>query len=315
MIPSRALLISLLALWLVFLSVLQIPIVQSIVGDPPSVFNRGDGGLSELVSALTVFKKIKAVRNFDEIWQYDPSTSVLLLSGLDNPLRESDASIVLEWVESGGKVVVLDEYVAPRLLLEKVSVSLDSLTSSIALGECRLGSSRYQALFNVYREVLGGSPICWVQNTVVGVEVAIGRGVLLVLGDSSTFINEVLRSRYRHFQIVFALALLDRDTVVLYEGGRAFAEILFSPRGLVLLPYFIGRFAWYTILSGGLIGAAKTIFAGLILIAIVSPRWLTGLTKLAFSFKYRRRSARPSVDKLFRESVRVWIEWVNKIGK
>ncbi|MCS7098774.1 MAG: DUF4350 domain-containing protein [Sulfolobales archaeon] len=315
MTPSRELLAALAALWIVLLSAHQIPLVQFIAGDPPSVLNRADGGLSELVSTLTVYRRVKIARSFDEIWQYNPGGTVLILSGLDSPPRKRDVSLILEWVRRGGKVVVLDEYTTPTLLLEEIGIGLGSLASDVAVGECRLGSTRHPVLFNVYRGVSGARPICQIGSAVVGVEAVVGEGHLIIIGDSSVFINEVLRSRYRHPQIVFALAIVDRETVVFYEGGREFVEIPFSPKILVSLPYFVGRFAWYTILGGGPVGAVKTVLFGLVLLAIISPRWLTGLSRYTLSLKYGRRRSQFSVDKLFRESVKAWVEWVDRFGK
>lgn len=295
------------------LTTAQIPLVQGVIGDPPSLYNRGDGGLSELVSITTIYRRVKVVRSADDVWQHDPSTTSLLLSGLDLFLREHEMQQLLRWVEKGGFLVVMDEYRTPQLLYEKINISAGPLVNAVTVGYCTVGAHKYPVLFNVYREVGGGRPVCWVDNAPVGAEVAYGRGRILVLGDSSVLINEVMRSKHRQAQLSFGLALLDRETIAFYEGGRRTIEAWFSPRVLVGVPYYLGRFLWYTILGDSPLGAVKLIAAGLLVLFLVSPGPTAMLAGLA---RYRRRkSPPPRADILFKESVKVWMDWVNKLGR
>ncbi|MEM2006827.1 MAG: DUF4350 domain-containing protein [Sulfolobales archaeon] len=313
MFPSRALLLSVAVLWLVFLSIMQIPLIQSLEGDPPSLYNRGDGGLSELVSAMTIYKKIKAARSVEDIWLYDPSSSVLLILGLDFFPKEYEILQILRWVEKGGELIVLDEFTTPRPLLEKVNLSVGQLISDISLGVCCVSGFNRTVLFNVYREVLGGIPICWVSGIPVATEVRHGNGKILVFGDSSIFINEVLRSRYRQAHLSFVLALLDRDTVVFYESGRVFTERLFSPKFLVSIPYYVGKVAEYVLLRDPATGTFRVVITGLLILALISPRSLASLPKP--SVRRRRKSTPPEVNILFKEYVEGWLSWVYRIGK
>ncbi len=319
MVPSRVLALSLVALWLALLSTAQIPLVQSLMGDPPSLHNRGDGGLSELLSAMTVYRRVKVIANLDDLWQYDPGSSVLVLSGLDSPPAEREVLQALRWVESGGKILVLDEYETPKPLLARLGASFGPLVAEISVGECRVGGSEYQVLFNVYRGVDGGTPICWVGGTPVAAQVSLGSGSVVVLGDSSLLINELMRSRYRQAHLLLALALLDRGTVVFYEGGRRTAVALFSPGVLVKVPYYLGRLASYALLEDSPAGAVRLVAVGLLILALTSPRSLEALAELqrhVSRYKYgRRREGRPAVDALFKGSVRAWIEWVERLGR
>ncbi len=318
MTPARVPVLSLIALWLVLLSTAQIPLFQSLVGDPPSIYNRGDGGFSELVSIATVYRRVKVVASLDDLWQYDPSSSVLVLSGPDFLPSEREVLQALRWVERGGKLVVLDEYETPGPLLARIGVSVGPLHDGISTGECHLGSHRYPAVFNVYRRIEGGTPVCWVDGVPVAAAVTLGRGSVVVVGDSSIFINELMRSGYRQVQLLLALALLDRDTVVFYEGGRRGSVAVFSPQVLAKVPYYVGRFASYVLLGDSPVDAVRVVVAGVLILAVASPRSLEALTELqsrVSGYKYRRRKrGEPSVSLSFKSSVRIWEEWVRKLG-
>ncbi|MEM1707040.1 MAG: DUF4350 domain-containing protein [Sulfolobales archaeon] len=313
MIPSRTIVLSILTLWLVFLSIMQIPFIQSLVGDPPSLYNRGDGGLSELVSAMTIYRKIKVARSIDDVWSYEPGSSIMLVLGLDFFPKEYEVLQLLRWVERGGVLIVLDEFTTPRPLLEKLNLEIGTLVSDVSLGECYVNGFNRTILFNVYREVLGGEPICWVGNVPVAAEVRYGGGKVLVFGDSSIFINEILRSRYRQAHLSFALSLLNRDTVVFFEGGRLVTEALFSPKVLVAIPYYVGKFAQHVVLGDPATSVFRVVAAGLLALTLISPRSLEGLSKP--SIRRRRKNTLPEVNKLFKESVEDWLSWVNKLGK
>ncbi|MEM1623691.1 MAG: DUF4350 domain-containing protein [Sulfolobales archaeon] len=313
MVPSRTLLLSTLALWLVLLSVMQIPFVQSLEGDPPSLYNRSDGGLSELVSAMTIYRKVKVAKSVDDVWAYEPRSSILLILGLDVFPEEHEIHRILKWVERGGVLIVLDELTTPRPLLEKLNLEIGALVSDISLGECYVGGFNRTVLFNVYREVLGGKPICWVGSTPVAAEVRYGSGRVLVFGDSSIFINEVLRSRYRQVHLSFALSLLDRDTVVFYEGGRLVTERFFSPKFLVGIPYYVGKLAQYVILGDPTTGVFRVVAAVLLALALVSPKSLARPPKP--SIRRKREKVLPEVDKLFKKYVEDLSNWVNKLGE
>lgn len=311
MIPSRTVIVSLAVLWLVFLSIYQIPVIQSLLGDPPSLYNKGDGGVSEFVSQFSIYRRVKAIRDSRDLWQYDPRTSLLLVAGLDKFLDYSEISEVMDWVARGGYLVVMDEYPTPGPLLTRLNISLGAAVTEITLGNCTVGSATFSVLFNVYREVLGGRPICWANGLSVAVELSVGRGRIVIVGDSSIAINEVLRSGYRATQIAFLLALMNRETIVFYEGGRVATEIALSPRSLIALFYYLSKFISYVVYSGAPYGIVGVIIVSVLVITAVFPRPRIGIRR----FSESRKAPLKKLDILFRESVRAWMEWVDRLGK
>lgn len=313
MIPSKTIVFATLGIWLVFLSTLQIPLIQFIEGDPPSIYNTGDGGMTDLISILTIYKKVKVAEYLGDVWGYDPKSTVFLVAGLSKSLTDLEVESIARWVESGGYLVVLDEYTTPQTLLRRFGLSIGEAFQDIAQGSCRLGTHELKVLFNVYREVIGGEAICLVGDTVVAVSKIVGEGKITVIGDSSLFINEVMRSQYRQSQMSFALDLLDRDTVLFYEGGREFKSLPFSPRFIVLIPYYILRFVSYLLYTGTPYDVVKIFIGASLVLAIISPKLQlrTGM----FSKKQRKLDSTSDIKKTFSNSVAVWVEWVSKLGR
>jgi hypothetical protein len=312
-IPSRTLSLAVLGLWLVFLSTMQIPIIQFIEGDPPSIYNTGDGGMTELISALTIYRKVKVVEDLRDVWVYSPESAVLVLAGLSKPLTDLEVESLIKWVGDGGHLVILDEYTTPTSLLWRLGLSMGGTFHDIVQGSCRLGARELKVLFDVYREVIGGETVCSVGNTSVAASKVLGEGKVTVIGDSSIFINEVMRSTYRQSQMSFALDLLDRDTVLFYEGGREFKALPFSPKFVVLIPYYVLKFVAYLTYTGTPYDIVKVVVGTSILLAIVSPR--PYLRARRFFGGRRRQGSVVDVKKTFNDFVAVWIEWVGKHGR
>lgn len=313
MIPSRAVALTILGLWLVFLSTVQIPLIQFIEGDPPSIYNTGDGGMTELISSLTLFKKVKVAESLEDMWSYDPESTVFLVVGLSSSLTDLEVESIVRWVERGGHLVILDEYTTPQILLQRFGLSMGGASQDVTQGSCRSGSREIKVLFNVYREVIGGETICSVRNTSVAVSKIIGRGKVVVVGDSSLFINEVMKSQYRQYQMSFALDLLDRDTVVFYEGGREFKSLPFSPKFIVLIPYYILRFAAYMLCTGTPYDIVRIFVGASLVLAIMTPKLQLRTGRLLR--KQRRSGSASSINRTFNNSVAVWVEWVSKFGR
>ncbi|MEM0487091.1 MAG: hypothetical protein QW080_03035, partial [Sulfolobales archaeon] len=96
-------------------------------------------------------------------------------------------------------------------------------------------------------------------------------------------------------------------------GGRLVTEALFSPKVLVAIPYYVGKFAQHIVLGDPATSVFRVVAAGLLALTLISPRSLEGLSKP--SIRRRRKNTLPEVDKLFKESVEDWLSWVNKLGK
>jgi len=309
---SRSVAISLALLWLVLASSVELYVVGAPKGDVPSLYNMGPGGVSELVSYVSLFKRVKLVVDVGELKQYDPRTSVLLLAGLEKVLGDAEISELLRWVSEGGKLVVADEYLVPLRLLQALNVSLGQVSHSIDLGYCDIGGRGFEVLFNVYREVVGGRALCWAGGVPVAAEVPLGRGTVLVFGDSSIAINEVLRSRYRSAQLSFLLEVLDRETLVVYEGGRL-RQKLGGPVGhVVTVVGYLARFFAYLGMPGSPYDFVRLLIVSIAITATVAPRPRFGAPR-------RRGSETPvgevPTNKRFSEAVAVWVRWVENLRR
>lgn len=309
---SRSVAISLALLWLVLVSGVELYLAGAPKEDVPSIYNMGPGGVSELVSYVSLFKRVKLVVGAEELKQYDPKTSVLLVAGLEKVLGDAEILEVLRWVSEGGKLVVADEYLAPLRLLQVLNISVGPSSYSIDLGYCYIGGKSFEVVFNVYREVVGGRALCWVGGVPVAAEVTLGRGVTLVFGDSSIAINEILRSRYRSTQLSFLLELLDRETIVVYEGGRL-RQRLGGPIGYVtMLIGYLAKFFAYLGMPGSPHDFLRLLIISVAVTAIVAPR-------PRFEVPKRRGSTAPvgetPINKRFSEAVVVWVRWVESLRR
>lgn len=309
---SRSVAVSLALLWLVVASSVELYVVGAPKGDVPSLYNMGPGGITELVSYVTLFKRVKLVVGVEELRQYEPRTSVLLVAGLEKSLSDTEISELLRWVSEGGKLVVADEYLVPLRLLQVLNVSLGPASYSIDLGRCTIGGRDFDVLFNVYREVVGGRTLCWVGGVPVAAEVALGRGTVLVFGDSSIAINEVLRSRYRPTQLAFLLEVLDRDTVAVFEGGRL-RQRLGGPVGYVTTVIgYLAKFLAYVAAPGTPHDFLRLLVISVAVTAIAAPRPRLEVPR-------RRRGGVPAAgtptDKMFSEAVAAWVRWVEDLGR
>ncbi len=309
---SRSVAISLALLWLVLVSGVELYLVGAPKEDAPSLYSMGPGGISELVSYVSLFKRVKLVVEFGELKQYDPRTSVLLVAGLEKVLGDAEISEVLRWVSEGGKLMVADEYLAPLRLLQVLNISLGPSSYSVDVGYCYIGGRSFEAIFNIYREVVGGRALCWVGGVPVAAEVPLGRGVVLVFGDSSIAINEVLRSRYRPAQLSFLLEVLDRETIVVYEGGRL-RQRLGGPVGYVtILIGYLTKFFAYLGMPGSPHDFVRLLIVSVAVTAIAAPRPRFEVPK--------RRGSTASVgevptNKRFSEAVVAWVRWVENLRR
>ena len=229
----RESLIILLILFIVAGFIYKIPIQVAQRYDPPSVFNYGNGGYSSLYLLLARSGyRVYVVYDTNQLETYPPEKSALILASPDKSLSQDESREILKWVSEGGVALVLDEIGTVNSLARELGVEINVFAGDVAVGECYINGTRYPIILNKFSDIkilsintsnVEGS--CYAEGYVVGVLERVGRGQVLVLGDSSLFINAMLRSKEIGANIVFLSNLIrDRD-IVFYEGDRDYIVI------------------------------------------------------------------------------------------
>ncbi|MEM4970819.1 MAG: DUF4350 domain-containing protein [Sulfolobales archaeon] len=239
---ARVIAISLLIMIVIILGLQDIAIPTIQAYDPPSIYNTGRGGYSDLYVLLRrIGFSVDAIDSTSQIQGFDPKSWILVMASPDRDLGKRDADLILKWISAGGKAVILDELGTVNEILYMVGLNISGYSSNIDLASCRLGDRVYGVVFNVYRVIdISGSPnatiICVVHGIPTAVGISIGGGELIFIADSSIVINEVLASRYRESNVGFFIVLLGRRNVLFYEGNR---EIILLKTSYILKAFLV----------------------------------------------------------------------------
>ena len=215
-------------LLIVFLLIIYsgIEISRSITGDPPSIYNDGNGGVSMYFSRKLLSNGVSIIYSFDELTRYVPSRYILFIIGPDEPLRNNDVEYILRWTSSGGIVVVMDETENISSLLIRLGIDLEGSRIDVSRGVCRINNKTYTVVFDVYTYLstnMDYAPICWIGKYVLGYRVGYGKGIIYIIGDSSLVINEILyKPIISKNNTLFVDQLIDGRRIILYEGSRPF---------------------------------------------------------------------------------------------
>lgn len=81
----------------------------TVIGDSPSIYNRGPGGVSYFFTVVMLKHCHVVITDFNELHRYPPSIYILFIISPDKPVSEDDAHKVLDWVGNGGEVIIMDE--------------------------------------------------------------------------------------------------------------------------------------------------------------------------------------------------------------
>ncbi len=213
-------------------------VARAVIGDSPSIYNNGPGGVSYFFTIMMYRNSPIAIMNFDELHQYSPWIHVLFIISPDKPISIDDARKVLEWVSNGGEVVVMDETNSTEALLKLLGVNKSVFAGYIAMGICKVDDHAMPILFDVFKtfpEPGKAKPICWTRNSVVAFEKKIGKGSVIVIGDSSLVINYiVMDTRYGALDTYLIKRLVGNKEILIYEGNRAY-RIMYSIKGVTTI--------------------------------------------------------------------------------
>ena len=233
---GKSLILILLIFSLIMLFRFNMLIELGVLHDPPSVYNTGPGGITDFVTYLRREGfKVYYIESASEINAFKPSETLLMVLSPDEKLDRESIEYFLEWVERGGKLVILDELNNSVPLANSLGVSYGAKRLEVIIASCRIGSEHAKLLLDVYRYVYGGKTLCSVQNKSVAVFIEYGNGAVIIFGDSSIFINSILSTKYNTMQIYFLRKyIIDRSNIVFFEGKRIHRFIELSPAAAIL---------------------------------------------------------------------------------
>ncbi|NPA99006.1 MAG: hypothetical protein GXO43_06460 [Crenarchaeota archaeon] len=238
MIGSKAIGISIAVLLILMIVYSNLMLARAVIGDSPSIYNNGPGGVSYFFTTVMLRHSPIVIMSFDELHQYAPWLHALFIISPDKPISMDDALKVLNWVKNGGEVIVMDETSNTVAFLKLVGAAPGAFVGYIVMGICRVNNMPVPVLFDVYQtfsKIDDGKPLCWASKSVVAFEKKIGKGEVIVIGDSSLIINYMLLdTRYGAPNIYFIKQLVGPRSVLIYEGGRAY-RIIYSVKGVMTI--------------------------------------------------------------------------------
>ncbi|WP_148222802.1 DUF4350 domain-containing protein [Desulfurococcus mucosus] len=223
---SKAYWLGVLVLSLLMIGYSNTQMSRGLVGDPPSIYNNMPGGLTIFTGMESLERRVNAIYSFSEVEKYTPRNHALLVVGPDTSLEWSPT--LAHWVEEGGLLVVMDESPNSQMLLEGFEIHAGSgrVIQEVAVGVCNVGNASIRVVFNVYAEVYSTSRhevLCRVGGVVTGLSRRIGGGEIVVIGDSSLVINEVLSKSPTYGNKFFLDAVTAGRNLVFYEGNRLYS--------------------------------------------------------------------------------------------
>ena len=238
MIGSKAIGIAIAVLLVLLIVYSNLMLARAVIGDSPSIYNDGPGGVSYFFTAVMFRHSPIVVMSFDELHQYAPWLHVLFIISPDKPISMDDALKVLDWVKSGGKVIVMDETSNTVAFLKLVGAAPGAFVGYVVMGMCRVNDMPVPVVFDVYQtfsKIDEGKPLCWAGNSVVAFEKKIGKGEVIVIGDSSLIINYMLLdTRYGAPNTYFIQQLVGPRAILIYEGNRAY-RMIYSVKGVMTI--------------------------------------------------------------------------------
>jgi len=211
-----------------------------LTGDPPSIYNNYLGGLTLFASSEATSRRVSAIMSLDDVTRYSPVKHALLVIGPDKPLDASPS--LVQWVEEGGLLVVMDESENSRRLLEWFNIyfSKEPVRVEIANATCTIGDVSIIVVFDVYTGLYSTEShevVCRVGGLETGIARTVGKGRVVAIGDSSLVINEVLsKGPVGYANKLFVDTLTAGRDLLIYEGDRMYE---YASTG-VLVNYFRG---------------------------------------------------------------------------
>jgi len=211
----------------------KVPIQLTAKYDPPSIYNLGGGGYSILYTLLgRAGYLVNVIYDTNQLSKFDPRRNILILASPDKTLSEEDIENIMRWVSAGGYVFVLDEIGTVNTLTQRVDAIIGYIIPEVSQGECVYNGKTYRIFLNKYSPVITNNirdpsviGYCYTKDSFVGLFKRVGNGALFIVGDSSLFINTMIRAGYAYYNLILLRDIIGDRGVVFYEGGREYAVI------------------------------------------------------------------------------------------
>ncbi|PWV37038.1 MAG: hypothetical protein DJ555_04105 [Desulfurococcaceae archaeon] len=275
-IMARLVLASIAMIIILILGVWDIAIPTIQAYDPPSIFNRGSGGYSEVYSILrSLGYSVSSIDDLRALESYSPGSWVLVMASPDEELSQRDLLILLGWFSRGGRVIALDEVGTLSPLLGIFNASLTSMVRGTDASRCYVDGREFYVLYNMYSWIYirPGSDVevlCTINDIPTAVGMKIHGGELIFISDSSIVINNILGSRFGRNNLNFFLGLLGGKGVLFYEGGRHMVMLRTSYilSALMLIPLLFSYIS-DQILSSGVPGIFALLLTSILITVIM----------------------------------------------
>lgn len=298
-----------------------VTLFMSLEMDPPSVYNRGFGGLERYAVDAMLGKKVEIIFRFSDLYRFDPEDFSLLIVGPDEELQ--DIEKIIDWISRGGIAIVLDELNYTKPLMTLLGISRGDMFNIIDVADCHFDGIQMKILVNVFTEILSDNvddiqQICRYINIPIAIRVRYGKGMIVFIGDSSLVINDVYLKSPQWYRInseFIRLLSMDRD-IIIYEGSRKYSRITSAFIALVMSNINNGIPDVMNIVIGDSLMNRLATAIILMFVSVLYTMYKFGIPKYrideSITFKYVERIEHQE----FREKVRKgMLSWIKSIEK
>ncbi|MEM2606186.1 MAG: hypothetical protein QW101_03955 [Ignisphaera sp.] len=318
---NRLILILLGSVCLLLLISSPVTLLMSLEMDPPSIYNSGFGGLERYVVDIMFSKNVEIIFRFSELHRFKPEEFSLLVVGPDEEIH--DVEKIIDWVSKGGIAIVLDELNYTKPLMTRLGLSRGNMFNVIDVADCHFDGMQTKILVNVFTEVVSDNvdnlqQICRYNDIPIAVRIRYGRGMIVVVGDSSLVINDVYLKSPQWYRInsgFIRLLSMDRD-IIIYEGSRRYSRITSAIIALVISNINNGIPDIINIVIGDSLMNRLISVIILMFVSVLYTVYRFGIPKYrideSITFKYVERIDHQE----FREKVRKgMLSWIKSIEK
>ncbi|MEL9940386.1 MAG: hypothetical protein QW348_06530 [Ignisphaera sp.] len=225
---NKLLVFTLILLSLVIFSQYQKPIASILDLDPPSIYNIGPGGITFFYNYEKTRRSVQIIYSLDELKYFDSRNNVLLILGPDKDVGDIDT--LFSWIEKGGVAVVGDELNHSKQILDYIGIEQGNVIPGVGEAWCIIGNKAIEIVIDVAKALQSSNSrsnvLCLYGSMPVAYNVSYGNGYIIVIGDSSIVINEILaKPSISVNNSLFMDYIIGGKGLIIYEGGRVYRPV------------------------------------------------------------------------------------------
>lgn len=225
---NKLLVFTLILLSLVIFSQYQKPIASILDLDPPSIYNIGPGGITIFYNYEKTRRSVQIIYSLDELKYFDSRNNALLILGPDKDVDDVDN--LFSWIEKGGVAVVGDELNHSKKLLDYIGIEQGNVILGVGEARCIIDNTTIEIVIDVARALRSSnsrsSILCLYDSMPIAYNVSYGNGYIIVIGDSSIVINEILaKPSISVNNSLFMDYIIGGRGLIIYEGGRVYRPV------------------------------------------------------------------------------------------